>query len=483
MIQSSGALMLSDTTPTYARSFQYGNTGLGLSGQFASYAAIYRAQLMVYGLVNKRALNTARLPLKIYERTDTGRVDARDSSYARLMRNPNPKHDPFFFWAWTSSTFDIYGEALWGKVRGSNGEPAELWLLHPTNFYTRRDESGALVYVFHLGSATNPVFELEESEVVHFKAYNPDTTIRGLSPLEALRMTLLNEDAARRASAAFWNNGARPSVVLSHPGIQSDQAFDRLKASWDAIHSGVDNFAKTAILEEGMLPHVMQLSAEESQYIQTRKLSQEECCIAYDMPPPAMHILDHATFSNITEQMRSVYRDTMAPHLGRFESVMDASLRPDFDDTGSHYAEFLMDEVMRGSFEVRMDAYAKAIGFGVMKPGEARAKENLPDAGPDSDRLFINSTIIPIDATSSRTSAAVPASDVPLKSLTPDELRTLMGRLSRTSILSDVDVRALTIGLNGKTIDVACAYLESRDAGDSVAGFKDRLRILEGAAA
>jgi hypothetical protein len=41
----------------------------------------------------------------------------RDTPFAKLLRNPNPKHDPFFFWLWTVSTHEVYGEAMWVKVR------------------------------------------------------------------------------------------------------------------------------------------------------------------------------------------------------------------------------------------------------------------------------------------------------------------------------------------------------------------------------
>ena len=479
--------MLSDTTPTFARSTYYPQVGLDLSSRFASYNAIYRVQLMVYALVTKLAYNTARLPLKVYRRSDSGRQEARDEPYAKLLRNPNPVHDAFFFWMWTVCTFNVHGEALWLKLRGADGRPAELWPMHPANVFTRRanDEdpypNGTLLYDFRLGAGSVSIETYPAADVVHFKSYNPDNTVRGLSPLEPLRMTLLNEDASRRATEAFWRNGARPSVVMTHPGTMSDPAQTRFKASWDSIHAGVDNFAKTAILEEGMKPQTMSLTAEEAQYIESRKLGREEVCIAYDMPPPAMHILDHATFSNITEQMRSVYRDTMAPRLGLFESVMDQSLRPDFDPTGDLYGEFLMDEVMRGNFEARMEAYAKSIGFGIMKPSEARQKENLPDAGKDADRLFINSTIIPIDATSSRTSAAEPASDVPLKSVDQNTARTVLGRVGHypdEASIGDVDFHRLTKGLNGSTETVTKAYVRSCVENDTVSDFRERIRRL-----
>jgi phage portal protein BeeE len=87
-------------------------------------------------------------------------------------------------------------------------------------------------------TATSPVaavratyIEWPASDIVHFRSYNPDDQVRGLSRLEPLRATLLNEDAARRATTAFWNKGARPGMALTHPGQLSEPAQQRLKRS------------------------------------------------------------------------------------------------------------------------------------------------------------------------------------------------------------------------------------------------------------
>jgi HK97 family phage portal protein len=410
-IVSGGELVLADTSPTFARTTYWTPEGVGLTGKFASYSAIYRQQLWIFVVVQKLALGTARLPFKIYRRGDTGRDDARDTPFAELLRQPNPKHDPFFFWLWTASTFNVFGEALWVKVRNADRSVKELWPLHPVNVFTR-NENGTLTYYFYGNASTEPQFAIPAGDVVHFKAYNPDTTVRGMSPIEPLRQTLLNEDAARRATASFWQRGARPALALSHPGVLSQSAADRLKARWDAVAAGADKTGATVVLEEGMKPEVLSLNMEEAQYESTRKLNREECCAAYDVPPPVVHILDHATYSNITEQMRSMYRDTMAPRLSLFESVVDTQLRPDFDTTGELYGEFLMDEVLRGDFEIRAEAYQKAINSGWMSPAEARVLENLP-AVDGSDRLFINATLIPIDEASQHTSPNPPAENDP----------------------------------------------------------------------
>lgn len=388
-----------DSTPQLANRNYYPRGTLSLANTFSSYAAVYRSQLWVSTLVNKLAYATARLPLKVYERSsDDARTPARDSDFAKLLRNPNTKHDPFFFWLWTASTFEVYGEAMWIKVRPAPGRPpTQLWPMHPANIYTRFSDEGRLIYVYHAGTASAPILEWDESDVVHFRSYNPDNQIRGMSRLEPLRQTILTEDASRRATQAFWSNGARPSVLLTAPGELSDNALLRLKASWDSAHGGIDSWGKTAVLENGLTANVVQLNSEEMQYIEGRKIAREEACGIYDVPPPAVHILDHATFSNITEQFRSMYRDTMAPRLGLYESVMDSQLRVDFDPQGKFYAEFLMDEVLRGAFEERSVSNQAAINSGQRTPNEVRRQDNLPPL-PGGDQLYINAASIPLAA-------------------------------------------------------------------------------------
>lgn len=487
VVVSGGNLILSDSLGGGIWNQWYpASAGVDLTRLFASYGAIYKAQGNVYTVVHKRALATRRLPLKVYLRDEEGRPEQRDSDYARLLRNPNPTHSGSFLWEWTSSTFDLYGEAFWLKIRGRDGQPAELWPIHPTNFNVKRDDEGTIKYVYTLGGmlpTNQPQFTWDAEDVVHFKGYNPDTTLRGLSPCEPLRQTLVNEDAVRRANSALWNNGARPSTWLSHPKTLSQTAMDRLKAGWDAVHSGVDNFAKTAVLEEGMEPHFAPLNLEELQYIEARKLNREEVCMVYDIPPPVVHILDRATFSNITEQMRSMYRDTMAPHLSGLEATMDQQLRPDFDTTGDLYAEFLMDEVLRGSFEEQSASYATAIGTGQMTPAEVRRARNLPFI-EGSDVLFRNAALIPVQEPSVREDSGAPI--VPLPALgepkpTDDPvdaatLRSVMGRLGTLKSLTDLDVESLP--LNGHRALVQSELDAAIAAGETVDQFRARVRAV-----
>jgi HK97 family phage portal protein len=443
------------------------------SWMWSSYSAIYQRQLWVSVLVNKIANATARLPLKVYERADKGRPEARDTPYAELLRRPNRELDPYLFWLWTSSTLNVYGEAFLLKIRDAGGRPVDLVPWHPT---AMQDEiiDGRRRWTLRRADGTQT--GIERRDFVHLRTYHPDNLHRGLSPLEPLRATLENEAGARAANSALWRNGGRPSVVLRHPGTFKQQTtVDRLRDQWRDIHGGVDNWAKVAILEEGMEAQVISLNSDELQYVEGRKLNREECCAEYDVPPPVVHILDRATFSNITEQMRSMYRDTMAPKLKLIESTLETELRdgrfgrdgePDFG--GNVYAEFLMDEVLRGDFEQRSAAKATAIQTGQMTPAEAREMENLPFI-EGSDRLYINSAVVPLDQ----------AEAIPTRGIPTTAVRTVMGRLSRQADVSEVDPTALVAGLNGAG-DLVLAELEAAQmAGLTIAQLRDRIRSME----
>lgn len=477
MILSDGVLVKSPTTLWSGTTDQLHSWPLrsGTSRYEASYAEMYVRQPWVTTVINKLAYGEARLPFKVYEHDELNRPDASESPYGRLMAKPNPRMPRFYWWLWVVSTFDVFGESFLGKIRDAGGRPIGLAPLHPTSMHEEEEKDGRILWTFQNGRVR--IEGIPDEDLVHPKTYNPSTTTRGLSRLEPLRRTLEFEDAAQRAQSSFWAKGARPSVALKHPGNLSQPAADRLKVRWDSLAAGADNTGASIVLEEGLTPELMSVSNDDAQYIDSRKLNREEVCGGFDVPPPAVQILDRATFSNITEQLRSLYRDTHAPRLKLFEDCFEAELRasvrpgasePDFGD--AFYGEFLLDEVLRGDFEKRAEGYQRGINSGWLTPAEVRKRENLPFID-GSDRLLVNSTIIPldeVDANPGRTPAGPPIED--------NTVRSVMGRIGRASDLASLDPEAVCAGLNGDSEAVRSLLATSQD----IPEFKERLKALAG---
>lgn len=373
----------------------YARDGVTLTDHHAAYGALYRAQPALSTLIDKVSNAAARLSFKTWKGSLDSDEKERDTSsaWAKLWREPCPVMSTYSFWRWTMSTYELYGEAFWYKQR-VNGQVVGLLPMHPSRTQVRRDVDGNVTYVFSLGVSATGILEAPASDVVAFLRYNPEDLMRGLSRVEPLRSTLANEDASRRANESAWRRGARPGLMLSTDAQLSDAALSRLQTQVSSASGGPDAAGSSLILEEGLKPYPIQLTAKEMEYIESRKLNLQEVCMVFDVPPPVVHILDHATFSNITEQMRSMYRDTMAPRLEDVESAIDHQLRPDFDPTGTLSARFALDEVLRGDFETRATAVHSLVQSGVMTPNEARILFDLPTSdNPLADKLFANSAI------------------------------------------------------------------------------------------
>ncbi|MGZ4530738.1 MAG: phage portal protein [Mycobacteriaceae bacterium] len=485
---------LGETTPSLANGYFYANSGLSLSGKFATYAALYRAQPSVATVVDKISNSAARLTLKVWDNTPaTGKVEDTASSYAALLARPSTFMSAFNFWRWTFATYEVYGEAFWLKQRNAAGVVTNLLPMHPSRTMVKRDQNGDTYYVFTVGTASTGLLTAPAADVVPFQRYNPDSLMRGMSRLEPLRSTLLNEDASRRATASWWQSGARPSVILKHPGELSKGAQERIQAGWNAAYAGADNMGKAAVVEEGMDAQVVQLTADEMQYVESRKMNLQEVCMVFDVPPPVVHILDHATFSNITEQMRSMYRDTMSPRLEDFESVIDFHLRSEFFPTASHAARFSLDEVLRGDFETRATAVGNLIEKGVMKPSEARPLFDLPDAGEVADQLYGNAALVPLGSSVHGMTEVDPAGNL-VPSIAPQSqphapkeplpkdftVRSVMGRMGTVKAAGG-DVRQALVDEHRKALDATFEQQRTdAKAGNIGDGWDDQLAALLG---
>lgn len=383
--QSIAPQAFAETSPLFYEGYFVPRQGLQLETVFATYAHLYRVQPWVSVVVNKISKLIARLGINVWDESVPGaKTLDLTSPFALLMANPCQWMNPFSFWFWVAATIEIYGETYLIKERGGpNGRQVTGFIpMHPALTQIKRHDTGELVYRF-MG---RPNEVIPENDVVAFREFNPDGFMRGMSRLEPLRNTLMSEDSSRRATESWWKNMGRPSTVLSTDKILGPEGRDRVRQGWESQHGGSSNAGKVAIFEDGITVTPVQLTAEEMQYIQSRKLNREEVAAVYDIPPTAIHILDKATYSNITEQMRSVYRDSMAPRIEFIESVLNWEVGREFN--GAKKAKFAVAEVLRGDFEHRATSVALLVDHGIMKPSEARPLFDLGDEGEIADKLY-----------------------------------------------------------------------------------------------
>jgi HK97 family phage portal protein len=370
---------------------------LQLEREYALYGEIYKSQPWVRTVIDKRANAVARLPVDCWDvNGETRTLDTR-SRYAALLANPCEYMDNASFWFWIQANLDIYGEAYLAIVKDDNDLPVSFMPMHPSRVAIQRDpDSGVYHYTFQAGSGLGTgLVKFPQSDVVPFKLFNPNKLERGLSRMDSLKSTIFAEDSSRNATSAMWQHAGRPNMVLTSEKPLGPQGRQRLADSFRMAHAGSSNAGKALVLEDGVTAASFQLTAVEMQHIESRQLNREEVCGVYDIAPPIVHILDNATYSNISAQMRAFYRDTMAPALIFIESVMDKYVGAYW--TRKNTMKFAVDDVIRGDFESRATAGQSAVTTGGITPNEYRELMGYNKSDdPKADKLYANSALQPL---------------------------------------------------------------------------------------
>lgn len=345
-----------------------------------SYGAIYRSQPAVRTVVSFLGRNIAQLGVHVFRRvSELDRQRDTGHPLARLLSRPNPYTTRYRLIDALVQDKAVFDAAYWLKVRTSAGLGLGIVRLPPWRVELRGD--GWLAPEKYRLHGRTGWRDYDPDEIVHFRGYSAEDLRTGVSPIETLNRILAEEWAAGQYREQVLRNGARMSGYITRPAQTpwSPNAKQRFRADWQAQYAGDGPAAGgTPILEDGMEFVPAAQTAEQLQYVEARKLTREEVASAYHIPPPMVGLLDHASFSNITEQHKMLYQDTLGPMLQEITEDIELQLLPDLDDGGAPvYVEFNMAEKLRGSFEEQAAALSTAVGRPWMVANEARARLNL----------------------------------------------------------------------------------------------------------
>lgn len=359
----------------------------------ATYEELYRTQVWIHAIVNRYARSIGRLPLKAFVAADEPgeRERVRDGDLAAWLSEPAPGMSPAAWKNAVVSNLQIHGNAVCVKWRRAPGRPPRYLVPTSSAYWKIEHRDGDTSYVMDQGRNGRMVFRPEE--VVHFRFHATGQGLWASSPLEALRQTLMMEDASQRMIIAAFEHGARPSGAFSVDGKVPPEVRERNTAALNAIFGGVDNTAKLAYLDGGAKWLPMAFNLVDSEVEKLRKLTREEVAAVYNMPPPVVGILDRATFSNITEQHLMEYVDTMQPVTSLIEETLLTQFIAPEPMLSGQYVEFDFGAVLAGDPVKQIDVLTKATGRPIMTANEARSRLNLPPVD-DGDELVTTNNMV-----------------------------------------------------------------------------------------
>jgi HK97 family phage portal protein len=338
--------------------------------------------------------NVAQLGIHVFRRvSDTDRERLPDHQLAQWLAKPNPSTTTYRLIEGLLGDLGVFKNAYWLKIRYDDDTGARaigLLRLPPEQMWVQ----GGLLPTSYVWRSTTTGQELafDPSEIVAFGGYNPLDPLMGLSHMTTLDRIIREDAAASAHREYYWRNASRHEGVIERPKEApkwtptQKQSF---REQWQMRFAGSGNSGLVAVLEDGMQFKPTAFSPKDSEFIQGGKLRREVTAAEYNVPQPSVGILDHATFSNIREQHKQLYQDSLGPTLEMVTQEIERQLLIECTDQKNVYVEFNIAAKLAGSFEEQSNALRVLVGRPIMTPNEGRARLNLPSIkdDPTADQL------------------------------------------------------------------------------------------------
>ena len=328
----------------------------------------------VYACVRIRAGVPANMPLDLKRRVDDRtRVDASDDPlWAVLRRRPNGWQTPSQFKRLLQAHVLLRGNGYAQKVV-SRGRVIGLNPLHPDRMTVTQNRDLTLKYDYVTGDGRRVTFN--QNEIFHLVGMTLDGVV-GVSVISYARNAIGLAVDMERHGAATFRNGARPSSVLKHPGRLGKEGQEFLRASLDDYRTGGDREGKVLVLEEGMDVSNISMTAEDAQWIESRKFSRSDIAMFFGVPPHMIGDTEKSTSwgSGIDSQTQGFLAFSAEDDLTAWEETVNRDLiNPEQPNL---YARFNRSSLVRGDIKTRWESYVRGMQWGVYSPNEVRGMED-----------------------------------------------------------------------------------------------------------
>lgn len=370
----------------------------------------------VYAAVSAISDAIAQIELKLYQADKDGNIsEIPDDPILDLLYRVNPYQTEYDH-RWLSQQYlELAGESPWFVDRGptGKGDPQNMLLLRPDMLSVIRSSGNASTspisgYTYKIGN--EQTIQIGIDELIFLKYPDPVNPFRGKGTLSAAASTVDVDTFSEDFNKRFFYNSARPDSILRTEQKLSPSQRDELRRSINKLYSGREKAHKTAVLESGLDWKPMSISQKDMDFLEQQKYSYAKILAIFRVPKAIVAISDDVNLANakIAEYVFSKW--TVRPKMTRIVAQLNEFLLPMFADSEGKFLSFA--DPVPQDIELQIKQHQAALGAGggvpYMTINEVRADIGQEDIGPDGDKLYIPSTLLPIELAGSQSAQPAP---------------------------------------------------------------------------
>lgn len=355
---------------------------------YSTYTRMYKQHPIVRATIDKIAKTCVAAGYQFMprdpaeEKSDDSRIQTLYETFARSRAN--------FLLRQTYTDLLIYGDAYWWVTKSRLGAPYAFQRVAPSQVSIVVDKELGEVTSYIVRDAQGQETQFESDEFLHFKFFDPDNDVYGLSILESLQSTVAQDLFAQTYNEAFFANSAQTGIVFNMKNASKEEV-ERNREFLKKEYTSAANAHKPLLLEGDVEVSKSVATPAEMQFIEGRKTLTQEILAAFDLPYTKLGgAFESANRSQSAENDKSFRSETIVPLQSIIEEVINEQLV---------YIVFGFDDILFAHKDVdtrdeqaQMDLYVKGLSQGIYNLNYVQKMLGLPIA-EGGDEPFIETPL------------------------------------------------------------------------------------------
>ena len=336
----------------------------------------------VFACIKILVESVATLPLQMFKlNTDGSRTQVKDHDLIRLLNNkPNRYQTRVEFFE--QLMLNLVAGNCFSKRDYIGKKMVSLQVINSGSVDLKLNTNGDPIYECQINGKK---VEYKENQIWHVKLFG--TGLMGMSPIAYGAQSIGIGLAGNEKTTRLMSNGAKPTGALKTEKYLKKEQRDALRSELNILVNGDDG--ELPVLEGNMQFEKISLTPADLELIEVRKMSVEEACRFFGVPPILVYLTESSTTwgSGISEIVDGFYKFGLRPYLERIEESIRIHLLPreEWDD---YEFEFKTKDLLRASYLQRITSNKDRILSGQSSPNEIRREEgDMPD--PNGDFLLV----------------------------------------------------------------------------------------------
>jgi len=252
--------------------------------------------------------------------------------------------------------------------------------------YIERGEDGSVLRLRYLESSDVQIFwdknkeqlyytcnvisrkRIEPINMIHLVKNSYDG-INGVSVLSYAARSLKLANNTENSANSFFTNGCNLSGVLTVQGQVTDKQREQIRQSWNSAYSNGGN--GLAILQGNMEYKPIQLSAADSQLLESRLFNVQDIARFFGISPVLLGDLSHSSYATIEAAQQEFLLHTLNPYIVMIEEEFTRKLVKPSENLEINFDETAL---LKTDKKALADYYGSLLDKGVLSINEVRTE-------------------------------------------------------------------------------------------------------------